>query len=505
MIRHLWIGLIALCFTFASCSPGDDEVVKVTLEIESRSNQGFLRDPLSIPGFERPHYSAPTSFDGFDCLTMNIAGPGINPSFHDDPLFHQFDSALAGSHCVYAGITAPLVPLGDSADVVLELFVPSGSQRIIQVIGAMIDSGTCDQTTPHSLLGPESGLELYEVGRSIRDLFADQDIEITNAFNAASPLAFTDCEGAGGSGTDIYKFTPFENLGLPDPSSMGDIAFNTENIDPTSYSATTPIVANKLDIQGAPVGNPPGQGFRIFIVAKELVFQSASLLHVNGGPGGNGSGSTGGNGGPGASGGGGGGSLNGTPSVISGGGGGTGGDGVQGSTLGGVAGPTGIGNQSGYITTNLTDFGIPSGGNGGDGGLNGGSAGSGVVGGGGGGGGGGLPISASTAAAGGGGGGGGLLILLADKIIGNGSDVHAMGGVGGNATADADGGGGGGGGVIWIAARQYDGGLTADVNGGTGGTATGAGTNGPPGSTGTAQIFQITDTGLVSKNFTDSW
>jgi hypothetical protein len=76
--------------------------------------------------------------------------------------------------------------------------------------------------------------------------------------------------------------------------------------------------------------------------------------------------------------------------------------------------------------------------------------------------------NSSLSASNGGGNGGGIIFIHANNIIGNGYQISATGGTGGNAISDGASGGGGGGSIV-LDINSYSGSLTVQTNGGKGG------------------------------------
>lgn len=275
--------------------------------------------------------------------------------------------------------------------------------------------------------------------------------------------------------------TPYDGLGLADPTTLGDLNLSSATIDGATYTRNAPREGKIITLSGA---NTWSNRAAIFLRADELALGTDAVIRASGTNGTAFSGGTGGAGGSGGSGGGGGG-ANGVST------GGPGGSGANGSVGGAACCGTGGSAGTGTGSTYNVGFTYGSGGAGGAGlaGALGGAAGNAFGGGGGGGNG------TGSGAGDGAGAGGGLVVIVANSITGTGL-VQARGGAGADSGVSRVGGGGGGG-VIWVAARSYTANLQANVAGGAGGNY---------GADGLAKIFQINSDGsLTRRSFDESW
>jgi alpha-tubulin suppressor-like RCC1 family protein len=154
--------------------------------------------------------------DGFDCLIVNIEGPGI--PMIPDPASEFMTSDMQGpsmgndegpESCKMPSIYSDLVDASEGGEI--ELVVPSGPSRNVQVIGVSTPDGGC----------PIAGLDYVELvkahmaqsgtmepmpymeailGESQVDLFADSTVEVINTFdNNAWRFPFG-CHGDQGGG-----------------------------------------------------------------------------------------------------------------------------------------------------------------------------------------------------------------------------------------------------------------------------------------------------------------
>jgi len=179
-------------------------------------------------------------------------------------LFHQrfFPEVLQGSACSYPGAQSNIIDLttlnsgtsqtGSSSkedhddnlaqtasnSVVLSAFVPTGPQRVFQVIGAINELGTCDGFNPTKFVeGTDDQFFLVELGRVIADLTGPTFLTIPNTYEHNLPEV-VDCDddtardtgdGSGGGTTDpstttlsgTYKTGCIEPAGLGEFDDIG--------------------------------------------------------------------------------------------------------------------------------------------------------------------------------------------------------------------------------------------------------------------------------------------
>jgi hypothetical protein len=179
-------GLISLIpAVFTSCALKDDGSgdARVNFEI-----QGPARNPAEealealARGGDFSTMSAPTVSSSFDCLAVNVMGPGIQPlAGHNGSNGPGTMGALEGGDLCksYPGVTSPSVAIpsgGASTD--LELMVPKGNGRYIQLLGVVANgSSVCSPSArpfAEATTGSNSTFELFEIGhQSGKSIFGD--------------------------------------------------------------------------------------------------------------------------------------------------------------------------------------------------------------------------------------------------------------------------------------------------------------------------------------------
>ncbi|MEK7689890.1 MAG: IPT/TIG domain-containing protein, partial [Bdellovibrionota bacterium] len=164
----------------ASCSfsQRDSSRSLVRFEIAGRTSaDSYARKMARVDG-------TPANVDEFDCYVVNVTGEGIAPTSY----------STAGASCADLGVTSDLVPAATGG--LIELEVPSGAGRTVQLIGVKSSAGCPAGTTLASLLlGPQAASfrGLYEIGRSTQDIFSDSTVELSNSYQAAAPIDALAC------------------------------------------------------------------------------------------------------------------------------------------------------------------------------------------------------------------------------------------------------------------------------------------------------------------------
>jgi hypothetical protein len=203
----------------------------------------------------------PSSVDGFDCYLVNVMGPGIAPYL---PVFagkYDWNAILSGSlSCnYYPGIASQLIP-ANQANTEVELLVPSGPQRLVQIMGTKVKNPAigCDNAfyTANCVYGdPVSGTnqacmdafeQHYEIGRTVVDLYSDRNVTISNSYDPVTPKLIA-CDGFQSVYNPPVPANPGINLEVP--IEMVDFNLNswmTPN-DTIFTRSRTPLDTNDYD------------------------------------------------------------------------------------------------------------------------------------------------------------------------------------------------------------------------------------------------------------------
>jgi hypothetical protein len=194
-------GVLFSLFTLSACSlsPERDGWSKLTFNFSSDPSSYSQLSPSLVAQNNPGLYAvtAPTSMSDFQCVGVNVVGYGIPAANAHDRPEERLPKMFAGSSCAYPGITS--TPLSSSQDASLDLIVPSGPQRIVQVVG-VTDPALCAMTVPIGSVDIKTNNAVYELGRGVVDLYGDKSITIENTYKnlATQPerdARLVDCGG----------------------------------------------------------------------------------------------------------------------------------------------------------------------------------------------------------------------------------------------------------------------------------------------------------------------
>jgi hypothetical protein len=139
--------------------------------------------------------TAPETIDGFTCIAVNVTGSGIDASPGSTDICMNPDTPPAGFPA-YFGAVGGFVPLATGG--VIEVEIPSGPQRLVQVIAVTTSSGSCPSAA-EALADPAARTSLgepYDVGRVVLDIFGDTEAVVTNDYDPLNPRRVA-CSGGG--------------------------------------------------------------------------------------------------------------------------------------------------------------------------------------------------------------------------------------------------------------------------------------------------------------------
>ena len=182
----LILGLLAI---HLSCSlEKTPEFSWVKLSVEGQKNRRssyFLAESFLTP-LSASSPSPPSTVAGFQCIGINVVGDGIASRKGEVHSADEMTALLAGNYCTRAGITSTFIDLNSGGTIGLR--VPSGSHRLIQVLGFLSEMGCpADRTWDDFFFGGIKGGDLmsppFEIGRKIVDLFSNQTVEIQNQYS----------------------------------------------------------------------------------------------------------------------------------------------------------------------------------------------------------------------------------------------------------------------------------------------------------------------------------
>lgn len=228
-LRHSLVAFVISLFC-VSCQ-SRQATSKVSISIKNAKPQTALH--------------AASSVSEFSCFAINIVGPGIGSA--DETNYPATSTLLKmqteNSPCLYPGKTSPLLSVTSGSTVTTTLEVPTGVNRIVQVLG--ISGVTCDGNLGQLLAqSPLSVAGVYEVGRKTVDILATQKIEIS-----AGETRHANCVAEDPGMTDEPSaFTIVGGHWKSDCISDGSLlGFAMADQMPTQFSSFT-IQSQKIDI-----------------------------------------------------------------------------------------------------------------------------------------------------------------------------------------------------------------------------------------------------------------
>ncbi len=168
-----------LCLGGLGCSLSPNtESPRIKFSFESQNKSSFYVKSFSLQ---------PSHASDFSCFMVNVMGSGIPPLKPEIDTQSLLNQIANNQFCSYAGITsAPILNTG--ANVSVELSVPSGPGRVIQVIG--VNDGQqkyCNSNIKiNGLSGDFKDSEgiFYDLGHVKLDLFSSQSVSIPNSYDA---------------------------------------------------------------------------------------------------------------------------------------------------------------------------------------------------------------------------------------------------------------------------------------------------------------------------------
>lgn len=185
------LTLVGIVLLTSACSLepyGKNARLRIELPQQESVN---LQDRLSTPN---QYISFPASLSQFDCFGVNVMGPGLeNFSGTYGPTNASYSDPL---QCPYKGVTSNVAGISQSG---VDLNVPAGPKRAIQVIGVVTGSGCpvganfgdfVDSLRGNNTSGQNSVSTalFHEIGTAVVDLFSTQTVTIQGAYSSATPV-----------------------------------------------------------------------------------------------------------------------------------------------------------------------------------------------------------------------------------------------------------------------------------------------------------------------------
>jgi hypothetical protein len=200
-------------------------------------DSGFVTAVIKIPSLRPPEVSPilmsdqpPTDNDAFDCLGVNVSGAGI-PVSAGSPVGALTDSTTAistGNYCVEIGETSTLAANPVSGPISIDLRVPVGPSRLVQVFG-LNTTGACpigkkmSQEFKDSNSGGVGGVttSAWELTRRVTGIYKDTALSMTSEYGPLYRKNLFTC--------DRYTKEILNTSGLKAYYKLGDFPGTTSN------------------------------------------------------------------------------------------------------------------------------------------------------------------------------------------------------------------------------------------------------------------------------------
>lgn len=182
--RNLGRGIgfaVGLSTVFFACSLEPKDHHRILLEISAPSVETAVAPefPFAVMAAVTP--SPQPSIQLFDCLAVNVVGPGIGNTggSGDDPNLMLPPLLARQSYCSYRGVIAGPITPATGTSKTIALTVPSGPSRLIQLVAVREMNGSNACQTEFTT-GGSSGAQYFEAGRTVTDLFNDVSVDLSS-------------------------------------------------------------------------------------------------------------------------------------------------------------------------------------------------------------------------------------------------------------------------------------------------------------------------------------
>jgi alpha-tubulin suppressor-like RCC1 family protein len=265
VVRYLGNGAVSRSFALLLCS-----IIVSGCSLKSANDSAHLslvlpnphRAALAQSNLSGSQYQglAPSAWNdpGFACYGVNVTGVGIADSSANPNPNPDFAALLAGTtSCAYRGIVSNgFTFTAGQAEVAIDLQVPPGANRVIQLIG-ITNAAYCASNFLET--GGATNPGAYEIGHVHADLFGDSSVSIPITYTASESKR-VDC-GNGNPATVLTApnlayspvsliFTRTASVGLVKPTNTGG-AVTSCTISPT-LPAGLALDPTNCNISGVP-------------------------------------------------------------------------------------------------------------------------------------------------------------------------------------------------------------------------------------------------------------
>jgi uncharacterized repeat protein (TIGR03803 family) len=208
-------GILSLCACGAmfGCAKAQQSssysTVQVVVSGGRTSSAAYAYESQAL----QPKTSAPADPSGFDCMVLNVTGPGIGSTEN-------------------IGLVSSMVPVSSGG--VMSLQVTQGVSRLFQVVGIMSNVG-CPAI--FDLTSTANFPLVVEIGRTVSDIFGDTNLTVKDDYDSstATDLRTGVAVGTGGGGGG----------GVSSDSTLSMLAISSGTLSPI-FSSSTQIYSDTV-------------------------------------------------------------------------------------------------------------------------------------------------------------------------------------------------------------------------------------------------------------------
>ncbi len=201
-INILSLILLSLVF-FSACSKTETNHANIKISISAIHTQEIFSLMSEGTHLTAPH--APADISGFNCLLINVVGPGIGDWDSNK------DQVGVGRNFSYIGTHSKLIPVETGGSV--QIKVVKGVTRNIQIIGLKSTVGCPDNITAADLNSVTKFPGIFIVGSVEKDIFKDASITIKTNYSVTTT--------ADARGSDAQPVPTNADTTAPSPGNIG--------------------------------------------------------------------------------------------------------------------------------------------------------------------------------------------------------------------------------------------------------------------------------------------
>lgn len=192
-----FVSLFCAATLLSSCNSEDSKMVQLTIKVEKASKNNATS------------FATPGSTAEFNCIAVDVMASDI-PNIEDSAGSRtvSFPSLYAGDACsTYPGVVSNLVSLTNGGRATVS--VPSGSRRLVRVLGFTSSDGTCSfQSGDQKRVGASTNSdstagknfktrfpEIHVLADKTIDIFSSTEVELRSTYRASTTQNLNSCFG----------------------------------------------------------------------------------------------------------------------------------------------------------------------------------------------------------------------------------------------------------------------------------------------------------------------